>query len=94
MWLSKVRPQHSVGEDMDLNLGLNQCVKNPALLQLGSGVAMAVATPDSTPTLGTSICDRCGPKKKKKINKNFQQTKVQDQMILQVNSIKHSNLYF
>ena len=36
--------------------------------QLGSGVAVAVAGNCSsylTPSLGTSICHRCGPKKKK-----------------------------
>ena len=32
-------------------------------MQLGSGVAVAVA--DLTPILGTSICHRCGPKKTK-----------------------------
>ena len=42
---------------------------------LGSGVAVAVAEAgsyrsDSSPSLGTSICLRCGPKKNKKINKN------------------------
>ena len=40
-------------------------------MQLGSVIAMAVATAgscsvDLTPSLGTSICCRCGPKKKKK----------------------------
>ena len=39
--------------------------------QLGSGVVVTVAwtgsySSDSTPSLGTSICSRCGPKKKKK----------------------------
>ena len=48
-------------------------------MQLGSRVAVAVAvavamgysSDDSTPSLGTSICHRCGPKnqKKKKILK-------------------------
>ena len=37
----------------------------------GSGIAVAVAvagscSSDSTPSLGTSICRGCGPKKKKK----------------------------
>ena len=41
-------------------------------MQLGPSVAVAVAqvsscSSDSTPSLGTSICRRCGPKKKKKI---------------------------
>ena len=37
-------------------------------MQLGSGVAMAVAagySSHSTPSLGTSIGPKCGPKKKK-----------------------------
>ena len=39
--------------------------------QLGSGIAVAVAeggsySSDSTPSLGTSLCHRCSPKKKKK----------------------------
>ena len=36
---------------------------------LGSDVAVAVVSgysSDSTPSLGTSMCHRCGPKKKKK----------------------------
>ena len=40
-------------------------------LKLGSCVTVSAAqagsySPDSTPSLGTSICCRCGPKKKKK----------------------------
>ena len=40
-------------------------------MQLGSGVAVAVAAvwADSTPSLGTSICHRSGPKKTKNIKK-------------------------
>ena len=36
--------------------------------QLGSGIAVvaAKASSDQTPSLGTSICPRCNPKKKKK----------------------------
>ena len=40
-------------------------------VQIGSGMAVAVAKAnsyslDSTPSLGTSICQECGPKKEKK----------------------------
>ena len=38
---------------------------------LGSGIAVAVASScssNSAPNLGTSICHRCGPKKKKKLH--------------------------
>ena len=43
-------------------------------MQLGSGIAVAVAKAgscicDLTPSLGTSICNKCGPKKKKKKKK-------------------------
>ena len=39
-------------------------------LRLGSGVAVAGSyRSDSTPTLGTYICYRCGPKKNKKKKK-------------------------
>ena len=47
-------------------------------MQLGSHIAVAVVetsscSSDSTPSLGTSICSRCGPKKqKKKKKKKFQ----------------------
>ena len=45
------------------------------LTRLGPGVAVAVVqasgySSDSTPSLGTSICHRCGPKKIKSQNKN------------------------
>ena len=45
-------------------------------MRLGSGIAVAVASSrisDLTPSLGTSICHGCGPKKKK----NKQKTKKQ-----------------
>ena len=41
---------------------------------LGSYVAVAVAgsySSDMTPSLGTSICCKCGPKKKKKKGKTL-----------------------
>ena len=43
-------------------------------MQLGSGVAMAKAgsySSDSTPSLGTSMCRRCRPKKEKKEKSDF-----------------------
>ena len=48
-------------------------------MQLGSSVAVAVVqacrgSSDSTPSLGTSICCRCGPKKT--TNKQQKQTKT------------------
>ena len=51
-------------------------------IRLGSGVAVAVAqvgsnSSDSTPSLGTSICRRCGPQKKKNIHMKLG-TKVMD----------------
>ena len=59
--------------------GLSQWVKDLGCLELwcrlqmlrGSGVAVAVVwsgscSSDSTPSLGTSVCRGCGPKKQKK----------------------------
>ena len=45
---------------------------------LGSCIAVAVAvassyTSDSTPSLGTSMCHRCGPKKQKRKTKKTQE---------------------
>ena len=80
MWLSGLRtPLVS----MQMWFGLTQWVRDLALpprLQhglgvcLGSGLAVAVVyvggcSSNSTPTLGTSICYRCSPKKTKKKKK-------------------------
>ena len=49
--------------------------------RLRSGVAVAVVkagrcSSDSTPSLGTSICRRCGPKKRPKLNKQQKKTSL------------------
>ena len=75
LWLSGLRTQHCVYEDLGWITGLTRWVKDLALSQaavwLGSCVAVAVVwacscSSDLTHSLGTSICRRCGCKKKKK----------------------------
>ena len=81
MWLSRLRTQHSICEDAGLIPGLAQRVKDLALLQAAVLVADVVhiqcccgcgcdiglsCSSDKIPSLGTSICGRCGPKNKKK----------------------------
>ena len=85
LWLRWLRTQNSVCEDAVWTSGLSQWVKDPELpqavvtdrsqMQLGSGVAMAVAwvcscSSDLTPSPGTAISCRYGYKKKNK--KDFQ----------------------
>ena len=55
-------------------------------MRLGSGLAVAVVqaggySSDSTPSLGTSICCKCGPKKIKK--------KKKDNFFLCISFLKH-----
>ena len=66
LWLSRLRTWHSVCEDVDSNPGLAQWVRELRIWHCcGCGVDYSCSS-DSTPSLGTSICHRCGPKKKKK----------------------------
>ena len=78
--VQQVKNLTSIHEDADLISGLSQWLRiwhchEPwctSQMWLGSCVAMAMALAGScssklTPSLGTSICCRCGPKKKKEL---------------------------
>ena len=79
MWLSRLRTQHSVCEDVGSIPGLAQWVMDLVLPQAAAEVADAVwirhccgcgvghcCSSDSTLRPGSSICHKCGPKKKKR----------------------------
>ena len=81
-WLTNLTRNHEVVGSVSLVLlsGLRiwRCRELWSQTWLGSHVAVAVVqasySSDSTPSLGTSICRRCGPRKKKdkkQTNKNY-----------------------
>ena len=65
LWLQWYRNPTGIHEDVCSICGLTKWVKDPALLWLWSAAAALILTP----SLGTYICGRCGPKKKKKKGK-------------------------
>ena len=81
MWLSRLRNRHSVPEYAGLIPGLTQWVKEPVLLQAAAQVTevaqiwhccgCGVSCSNSNPSLRTSLCHGCGPKKKKVTSPNF-----------------------
>ena len=76
LWLSRLRTQHCLYEDASSILGLSSLRLHPALLQDAVQLADEAqirciigfsGSSNLTPSLGTSICHRCGCKKKKKM---------------------------
>ena len=78
LWLNRLRTQHSLHKGMDSIPGLPQWVKDLALPWAGvnrdaariwrcrgCGVGLSCSS-SLTPSLGSSICHRCGHKKNKK----------------------------
>ena len=65
LWLSGLRIQHSVCEDVGSIPGLAQWVEGLVLLWLWHRQAASCSS-DLTPNLGTSVCHRCSPTEKKK----------------------------
>ena len=75
-WVKNLTGIH---EDSGSIPGLTQLIKDPTLLQTATKVKDAAwiwrdcgcgCSSNLTPTLGTSTCHRCGPKKEKKKSTN------------------------
>ena len=78
IWLSGLKAQHRVHEDVGSILGLAQWVKGQVMPQAAVRVTDAAQIwcccgcgSDVTPSPGTSICHKCGPKKKKKRKQKY-----------------------